>query len=236
LKFSIVIPAHNEEGFLDACLRSIAVAAAPYPGLVEIIVVLNRCTDGTERIARAAGVRVVYEDSKNLSKTRNVGAAASKGTVLLTLDADSLLSANLLTEIDRLLATGKYVGGGARIMFERYSLGLVITMLLVVPLLLWCRISGGCFWCRKEDFDAIGGFDEGHLTFEDVDFARRLKSYGRARGKRFGTLFRASIITSCRKFDRFGDWYLAFRPWLLARLLRGTDRALADKLWYEPKR
>jgi glycosyltransferase involved in cell wall biosynthesis len=236
LKFSIVIPAHNEEGFLDACLRSIAVAAAPYPDQVEIVVVLNRCTDATERIACAAGARVVYEDSKNLSKIRNAGVAASKGTILLTLDADSLLSANLLAEVDRLLSTGKYVGGGARIIFERYSLGLVISMLLAVPFLLWYRISGGCFWCRKEDFDAVGGFDEGHVTFEDVDFARRLKAYGRAQGKCFGTLFRASIMTSCRKFDRFGDWYFVLRPWLLARLFRGTDRALADKLWYEPKR
>jgi hypothetical protein len=142
----------------------------------------------------------------------------------------------LLTEVARLLATGKYVGGGARIIFERYSLGLVITMLLAVPFLLRYRISGGCFWCRKEDFDAVDGFDEGHLTFEDVDFARRLKAYGRAQGKRFGTLFRASIVTSCRKFDRFGDWHLVLRPWPLVRLLRGADRALADAFWYEPKR
>ena len=235
MRFSVIIPAHNEEKYLDACLRSIAIAAAPYPGQVEIIVVLNRCTDGTEGIARAAGARVLIEDSKNLARIRNAGAAASKGEILLTLDADSLFSANLLTEVDRLLATGNYIGGGARIMFERYSPGLVVTVLLLVPFLLWYRISGGCFWCRKEDFDAVGGFDEQHLTFEDVDFARRLKAHGRRQGKRFGTLIRASILTSSRKLDMLGDWYLALRPWLMPRLIRGTDRALADKLWYESK-
>ena len=236
MRLSVVIPAHNEERYLPACLRSVAAAAAPFPDQVETLVVLNRCTDGTEAIARAAGARILREDAKNLSVIRNVGAAAARGEILLTLDADSLVSPNLFTEVDRALATGRYVGGGVRIMFERYSLGLVFTMLLVLPFLLWYRISGGSFWCRKEDFDAVGGFDQARLSFEDVDFARRLKAHGRRQGKRFGTLLRASIVTSCRKFDQFGDWYLVLHPWLVVQLTRGASRAMADRLWYEPKR
>ena len=53
-RFSILIPARNEEKYLPGCLESITAAAEPFPDQVEIIVALNRCTDRTEEIALAA--------------------------------------------------------------------------------------------------------------------------------------------------------------------------------------
>lgn len=52
VKFSIIIPAHNEENYIGGCLESIAKAAQPYKDQVEVIVVLNRCTDKTKEIAQ----------------------------------------------------------------------------------------------------------------------------------------------------------------------------------------
>ncbi|MFO7674465.1 MAG: hypothetical protein R6V74_12220, partial [Lutibacter sp.] len=46
---------------------------------------------------------------------------------LVTIDADSRMSRNMLTEIDRLLRTGKYIGGGVAVWPERWSLGIVLT-------------------------------------------------------------------------------------------------------------
>ena len=40
------------------------------------------------------------------------------------------------------------------------------------------------------------------LSFEDVDFAKRLKASGRSCGKGTKVLFKAYIETSCRKFDQ----------------------------------
>lgn len=78
----------------------------------------------------------IMNDSKNLSQIRNAGAKAARGEIILTIDADSWVSANMLTEIDRMLATGKYIGGGVKAEFERMSLGIVMSaLLLVVPLL-----------------------------------------------------------------------------------------------------
>lgn len=236
LKFSVVIPAHNEERYLGACLRSIDDAARPYKGQIETIVVLNRCTDGTEAIARQHGARIAHDDNKNLAQIRNAGAAQATGEILITLDADSRVSTNLLTEIDRALATGKVIGGGVHIWLDRYSIGIALTALAVLPFILLLGISGGSLWCRRSDFEEIGGFDESRLSFEDVDFARRLKAHGRNQGKRFKTLLRASIVTSSRKFDHLGDWYLLLRPWVFLRMLRGCERVLADRLWYEVER
>jgi len=68
-RFSILIPARNEEKYLPACLDSIRVASEPLPDQVEIVVVLNRCTDRTEEIALEHGATIIREDAKNLAKT-----------------------------------------------------------------------------------------------------------------------------------------------------------------------
>ena len=115
MRFSILIPARNEEQCLPGCLASVQAAAGPFPDQVEVIVAANRCTDRTEEIAREHGAKVVQDDSRNLAKIRNAAAQAARGEVIITIDADSRMSANMLTEIDRLLRTGKYVGGGVMV-------------------------------------------------------------------------------------------------------------------------
>ena len=212
-RFSILIPARNEEDFLPKCLDSIRVAATPFPDQVETIVALNRCTDHTEEIALKHGAKVVHEDGRNLARIRNAAARAATGEIVITIDADSQMTDNMLVEIDRLLRTGRFIGGGVTIRPERWSLGILVTVLLLAVLLLRRRVSGGLFWCLRKDFEAIGGFNENLVSLEDLDFAKRLKAYGKSKGRRFTTIKRAHIITSCRKFDTFGDWYLVKKPW-----------------------
>ena len=45
MKISIVIPAHNEEKYIGRRLSSIHAQQTPANVKVEVIVVLNRCTD-----------------------------------------------------------------------------------------------------------------------------------------------------------------------------------------------
>ena len=236
MRFSIVIPAHDEEAWLGQCLESVHVASEPFPDLVEIVVVINRCTDHTEQIARDHGAVIARDDSKNLSRIRNAGARAASGEVLVTLDADSSLSPNFLSEVDRLLKGGRVIGGAARFKLDRMSLGIALTALLMVPLILWYRVAGGAIWLSRQSFLDLGGFDETRLSFEDVEFARRLKAHGRQQGKGFKILLRAHILTSSRKFDLFGDWYFLLRPWIFLRFFKGADQATADRYWYDVKR
>ncbi len=235
-RFSVVIPAHNEEAMLGGCLESVREAGAAFSDQVETVVVINRCTDRTEQIARDHGAVIAYDDSKNLSRIRNVGAHAATGEVLVTLDADSTLSPNFFSEVNRHMKSGRVIGGATRFKLDRMSLGMALTALLMVPLILWYRVAGGAFWLLRKTFEELGGFDETRLSFEDVEFARRLKAHGRKQGKRFKILLGAYIITSARKFDRFGDWYFLLRPWLFFRFFRGADQATADRYWYEVER
>ena len=235
-RFSILIPARNEETFLPRCLESIGVAATSFPDQVEIIVALNRCTDRTEEIALIHGAKVVHEDGRNLARIRNAAARAATGDIVITIDADSRMTANMLVEIDRLLRNGRFIGGGVTIRPERWSLGILVTVLLLAVLLLWRRVSGGLFWCLRKDFEAIGGFNENLVSLEDLDFAKRLKAYGKSKGKRFTTINKAHIVTSCRKWDMFGDWYLLLNPRLVRRLLRGKSQEDADHFYYDVRR
>jgi len=219
---SIIIPAHNEELFLPKCLAAVKRAAAFAQIEVELIVVLNRCTDGTEEIARAAGAIIAREEDRNLSKIRNAGATLATGNILVTCDADSVPHERIFTEVMAKLASGKLVGGGTLTLPERWSVGVVASLASVMPYLIWHGVSFGLFWCRTEDFRAIGGFNEKLLSIEDLDFAKRLRKHGQLDGR-----------SLCRKFDQFGDWYLFRSPRLVWRVFQGTDREVSDRFWYK---
>lgn len=230
---SVVIPARNEEQRLPRCIEALRASADCAGARLEIVVVNNRSTDRTVEVARGAGAIVVSSEAKNLSVIRNVGVRATTGEFVLTVDADSLVSRGLVARVLENLRNDRTVGGGVLIFPERWSLGILVTGMLVGCLAIFYQISGGAFFFRRVDFDAIGGFDEKVLSAEDIDFARRLKRHARSTGRIFRNLFSAYIVTSCRKFDTFGDWYLVRHPIEAWRLLGGKDRELADKVWYD---
>lgn len=234
IRFSVIIPAHNEEKYIAKCLDSIAAAALLSGKGTEVIVVLNRCSDGTRAIAKSYDCVILENDSKNLSQIRNSGARAARGDIVVTIDADSLMTDHMLLEIDLHLQSGQFIGGGVSSRFERMSLGIVVSsILLLVPMILkYGFVSIGIFWCYTKDFEAIGGFDEKLLMAEDADFANRLRKWGKQNHKKYGTIKKALMITSCRKFDRLGDWYLA-NPKIISAYLKGTDKSLADQEYYE---
>jgi glycosyltransferase involved in cell wall biosynthesis len=231
---SIITPAHNEELFIRNCLRSVHAAAKEISEPVEHIVVLNRCTDNTGEIAAQLGAKIIYDDSRNLSRIRNKGANKSKGDILITIDADSQMTSNMLAEILCKLNSGKYIGGGVKIVPERKSLGIICSLLVVLPFILWHGVSAGMFWCLRKDYEAIGGFDEKLTCIEDIDFGKRLKKYGKDQGKRYCTIRKAHIVTSCRKFDQFGDWYFIKNPMIVYRIFN-RDPKYADQFYYDAR-
>lgn len=234
IKISIIIPAHNEEKYIGKCLESISRASKLFKNQVEIIVVLNRCTDRTEEIAKSYDCIIVKNNDKNLSKIRNAGVEIARGEMIVTIDADTQMNEHVLSKAQENLISGKYIGGGVTGKFERMSLGIFVsTLLLIGPLLFkYGAISVGIFWCYKKDFQAINGFNENMLMAEDADFAKRLKEWGKKNGKKYGTI-QNGMLTSTRKFDKHGDWVLLKRPKMILAYLKGTDQKYADEAYYE---
>jgi glycosyltransferase involved in cell wall biosynthesis len=234
--FSIVVPAHNEERLLPSGLDAIADARAYAEREVEVVVVANRCTDATIEVAARTGATIVESDARNIAAVRNAGAAAATGDVLVTIDADSRMARNALVEVHGLLASARFVGGGTKVVPERSSAGLRATYARIRTMSFLTGLSGAMFWCARDDFEAVGGFDERLLVAEDLDFALRLRRHGRRTNRRFVELRTAPMVASTRKFDEFGDWHM-FRMAAQLRSIRAayqrTDAAWADRYFYD---
>ena len=239
MKITVVVPAHNEEKYLGKCLTSINSQSTPPNVEVETIVVLNRCTDGTETVAESHGAITVANGTKNISSIRNTGVAAASGEWIVTIDADSWMSQGVLAELYRHAIPSNSLGGGIRIKPERWSPGIAVGFGMMLAPASLLGLSFGLYWFRKTDFDAIGGFDEELHIAEDVDFLRRLKVHGRKTGRRHTIIRTASVTTSCRKFDQFGDWHFVrifSNPVRVHRAIKGLDKDYLDKHWYEVRR
>jgi len=236
---SVIVPAHNEEKYVKRCIDSIKESASAFKGNVEIIVVCNRCTDATEQIALENGARVVHNEDRCIAKVRNAGIDAARGQVIVTIDCDNRMTKGTIAEAYSFLRSGKYIGGGAPIRFERYSFPLWCNDLM-------CRIGfgvtglhSGIFWAKKSTFQAIGGFVE-KKAMEDVATAKVLKKYGKEQGKEYTTLRENYLINSTRKYDDLGDWLyfkLMFRnagTMIKAALgdTAGMDKLL-DEMFYD---
>lgn len=100
----VVIPAHNEEELLPACLASVTRAARD-PDLrgeeVRVVVVLDACTDRSTEIAHAHGAEIVRTEQRNVGAARALGSALALqagARWLAFTDADSEVPRNWLSQ------------------------------------------------------------------------------------------------------------------------------------------
>lgn len=105
-RVAVVVPAHNEVELLPACLRALRAAAHHSPVPVEIIVVADDCSDGTEHLTAPEHLHLSLHQRTLSVEFRNVGTARAAGVMaalaqagpgglwLLTTDADTRVPAN----------------------------------------------------------------------------------------------------------------------------------------------
>jgi glycosyltransferase involved in cell wall biosynthesis len=240
-RLSVVVPAHNEARYLPRLLDSVDLARRRFAsrgGVAEVIVADDGSTDTTAGIAAQRGCVVVPLTVRNIGAARNGGARAARGDGLVFIDADSRMHPDTLAEVARLLARPLVAGGTSGVTLERWSLGLAVTWSLMVPLVWLTGYDTGAVFCRRADFEAIGGYDERRRVAEDVDFLIRLERHGRARGRRLVRARGVKAIASTRKFDRFGEWHYFRLVPLGLRLLRDRSHsdAFVERYWYDGDR
>lgn len=117
---TVLIPAHDEAGYIDACLESLFLQ--DHAGPVAVVVIANGCRDDTATRARAWTARLAgrgwslrVEDLSEGGKIRalNHGDTCAEEGIRIYLDADIRLSPRLLTGLVDILETGtpRYAGG-----------------------------------------------------------------------------------------------------------------------------
>ena len=238
-RYSLIIPAYNEERLLGRLLDSVDAARATYGrgDAVEVIVADNASTDRTAVIAAMRGCRVIAVEKRVIAAARNAGARAARGEFLAFVDADAQVHPATFFEIDRALADPRVVAGATGARLERWSIGIAFTYAMIVPIVFVTGMDTGVTFCRKEDFEAIGGYDESRLVAEDVAFLWALRRLGQTRGQQLARATRAKIVASTRKFDEFGDWhFFSVAIEALRHLMRRDLTRFTASYWYKPNR
>lgn len=240
--FSLIIPAYNEEAYLPELLDSVSAARARYEGGpedIEIVVVDNASTDATAELARSSGCRVVREDRRIIAAVRNTGARYAHGHVFVFVDADNTMHPNTFNAIDRSLSSGKVIAGSSGVKMQRMSLGIAVTYALMVPLVWLTRMDTGVVFCRRDDFEAIGGYNEDLLFAEDVQLLWDLMRLGWKQGRKLTRIRSIKATYSARKFDKHGDWHwlgLLFRFLYGIVFSKSSLNNFALKYWYGDQR
>lgn len=186
-RFSLIIPAHNEEAYIGQCLDSVLKHTGDL--FHEILVVDNASTDRTCAVAQARrGVRIVHEPRKGVSFARQKGCEEATGEILAYIDADTRVPRGWASIVAQAFKEGQstvclsgpyryYDGPKTR----RLILDSISQMILPAGNLLFgYMLVGGNFTATKKAIKEAGGFD-GKIDFfgEDTDLGRRLVRIGK---------------------------------------------------------
>lgn len=229
---SFVVPAHNEEPLLAATLHAIHASARACAIDYEIVVADDASTDRTAIIASESGARVLSVCYRQIAATRNSGARATTGDMLVFVDADTLINQAVLQRAIDAVISGA-VGGGAAVHFEgRIPLYARAFLPMVTAGMRMMRLAAGCFvFSTRTAFEAAGGFDETLFAAEELALSTALKRVGRF------VIVRAQVSTSGRKLRTYSGFEVLG---ILGRFAISGRRMIEQReqmgLWYAPRR
>lgn len=118
---SILIPAHNEAGYIEPCLQAL-LASEDAEAAIEVIVIANGCTDATVQIARSFAGRfaskgwpltVLNLEQGGKMSALNAGDQIAVHGARIYVDADVIVSPALIGQLAAVLdaAEERYASG-----------------------------------------------------------------------------------------------------------------------------
>jgi N-acetylglucosaminyl-diphospho-decaprenol L-rhamnosyltransferase len=183
MRTTIISVSYNSGAVLGAMIASA-------PADCKILVVDNASTDDSQLIATKAGAEVIsLGNNLGFGPASNIGAANSESEFLFFLNPDTVLLSDTIIKLEQAADIYKNASAfnpaisdsnGAQY-FKRRSKLLRRSEWMPTG---WpdenCQIpvlSGAAIFCRRQAFEAIGGFDPAiYLYHEDDDLALRLKA------------------------------------------------------------
>jgi rSAM/selenodomain-associated transferase 2 len=215
-----VIPALAEEQAIAGAVRNAFAAGAD-----EVVVADGGSSDRTVAEARSAGATVVMA-LRGRGTQLNAGAAAASGDVLCFLHADVRLAAGGIDAIRTALDDPAVAGGNFRVRFGGALHGRFLAAFYHVIRRLGVYYGDSTLFCRREAFDAVGGFPPFPIM-EDVSFVNCLRRRGRM------AYLDSRVAASPRRWEHGGipqvwaSWlviqslyWCGVSPWRLAVLYR----------------
>jgi glycosyltransferase involved in cell wall biosynthesis len=198
---SVVIPTYNRGRQLEPLLTSLLAQDAADVHY-DIVVVDNNSTDDTRQVVEAFAnrddqqrLRYVFEPRQGVSYARNTGVASTTAPVVVFLDDDGVPGAEWVREMKRAFDAhpeADCIGGRIRPRWvhPRPSWltaphwGPIAVQDRPEPARLNLRQAASCLLsanlgCRREAFEAVGGFSPAYPRNQDREFEMRLWRAGR---------------------------------------------------------
>ncbi len=169
---SIIMPAFNAERFLAEAVQSVFRSSVP----LELILVDDGSTDGTEGLARGFGKSLTYIRQENAgpSSARNRGLQAARGEMIGFLDADDLWAdshpAAALSYLERHAEVDLVLGQIDYLIQREFNPELSRTP--------FHSYQVGAAILRRAVWERVGGFDPTMRYGEDVDWFLRIREAG----------------------------------------------------------
>ncbi|MDJ0394609.1 glycosyltransferase [Rhodococcus sp. G-MC3] len=217
----VVVPVHNEELVLDACLSAVGKAAERTGVDTVVVTVLDSCTDSSASIAGSwaarTGGRVLAIDRRNVGAARAAGfstAALSTagfstvedapGTWFATTDADSVVRPDWLTSQLAHARRGAAVVAGT-VLPDSVGLDPVLAATYFAGYRIrpgHRHVHGANLGVRADVYWNVGGF-AALRTAEDVDIVHRLEQAA------YPVLYACDspVTTSARRVGRAPDGF-----------------------------
>jgi glycosyltransferase involved in cell wall biosynthesis len=236
LKYSIIIPALNEEKLLSGLLNQLTELKNTFD--YEIIVSDGGSNDKTVEIALQLAdiVKVHNSDSKqNIAMGRNEGAKLARGEFLVFLNADIRLpgAVKFFNYLEKVFNSDCYAAFTCKVKVfpdeEKFSDRLFHN--IYNSFFKFLNDTGGgmgrgeCQVVRKNVFETINGYDDKKAAGEDLDLFRRVKQLGKI-------LFSNEICVyeSPRRYRKYGYLYISF-SWIKNGLSVLLTNKSVSKIW-----
>lgn len=198
---SVIIPACNEEKYIQKTLESVYSNTIKN---IEVIVVLDSCTDKTEQAAKKhKKTTLLHISARKPSVAKNAGARQATAENLIFLDADTTLSRHAIEDI--LLQLRKKRFGSLKVKpYPDKAFARILMHLKNIAFAMHIYPgSNGLIYCTKTLFSRLGGFDKRLGRYEDGDFTRRA-----ARVARYTFITSSFAQTSIRRFEKLGYFHV----------------------------
>jgi glycosyltransferase involved in cell wall biosynthesis len=173
---SIIIPAYNEERYIEKTL--LALRGSDYPtDFLEIIVVDNASADNTVHIARKYSDKVLCLEEGNVGAVRNLGAQHAAADILVFIDADCTVDSGWVARGVKFLISQENCafGGACKASPQANWIERLWLLDSIANPRIPTALLGSCIFITKVLFEKIGGFNEEMTSGEDSDLSRRIK-------------------------------------------------------------
>jgi len=168
MKSTILIIAHNEEKYIDECLKSVFNQSKKPE---EIILVAHNCKDQTVKIAKKySQVKVLeYNGPSGAVFSREYGLNISKGEIIVCTDGDTVVSHNWFESLYNILENDTTISGVGSAVYVKNNFLINLFNLkyfyfdrifgFLKPVNKFC-FFGASFALRKSDYIKIGKLEK----------------------------------------------------------------------------